>query len=83
MATDSSFLDRLADVEVPVPPREFQQELHGRLNDWLLIAHTGDLIAGAFPFAAMSFARALGGLISLTVTGKYPPADRNEGQKPE
>ena len=43
----------------------------------------GDLIAGAFPFAAKSFARALGGLISLTVSGKYPPADRDEGRERE
>jgi hypothetical protein len=78
MATDSSFLDQLADAEVPVPPQEFQHELHGRLNEWLLIVHAGDLIGGAFPFAARCFARALAGLVSLTFTGKYPAADRDE-----
>lgn len=78
MATDSSFLDQLADTEVPVPPQDFQHELHGRLNEWLLIVHAGDLIAGAFPFAARCFARAVAGLISLTLTGKYPAMGRNE-----
>ncbi len=79
MATDSSFLDQLADTEVPVPPQDFQHELHGRLNEWLLIVHVGDLIAGAFPFAARCFARAVAGLVALTLTGKYPAADRDDG----
>ena len=72
MTTDSSFLDQLAETEVPVPPEDFQERLHGRLNEWLLIVHVGDLIAGAFPFAVRHFARAVGGLVSLTLTGKYP-----------
>ena len=70
MATDSSFLDQLADVEVPVPPEDFQRRLHRRLNDWLFAVHLGDLIAGAFPYAVKHFARAVGGLILLTLTGK-------------
>jgi hypothetical protein len=78
MATDSSFLDQLADAEVPVPPEDFQQRLHVRLNDWLLIVQVGDLIAGAFPFAVKHFARAVGGLLSLTLTGKYPPVENRE-----
>ena len=78
MATDSSFLDQLADVEVPVPPPEFQHELHGRLNDWLLIVHASDLIAGAFPFAIKTFARAVGGLLGMTITGSYPSGENDE-----
>jgi hypothetical protein len=76
MATDASFLDQLADNEVPAAPADFQQQLHGRLNDWLLIVQLGDLLVGAFPYAIRLFAHALGGLVRLTLTGEYPPRER-------
>ena len=76
MATDASFLDQLADHEIPAAPADFQQRLHGRLNDWLLIVHLGDLIVGAFPYAVRLFAHAVGGMLQMTLTGKYPPGER-------
>ena len=72
MATDSSFLDQLADVEVPVTPPDFQRQVHRRLNHWLLVVQIGDMIAGAFPYAVQHFARAVGGLVQLTLSGEYP-----------
>jgi hypothetical protein len=75
MATDSSFLDQLADLEIPTAPSDFQRQFHRRLNHWLLIVQIGDLIAGAFPYAATHFVRAVGGLVLLTLSGKYAIAE--------
>jgi hypothetical protein len=75
MATDSSFLDQLADVEVPVAPPDFQRQVHRRLNHWLLVVHIADMIAGAFPYAVQHYAQAVNGLIRLTLSGNYPEAD--------
>ncbi len=78
MANDSSLLDQLAETEVPIPPDDFEQQLHRRLNDWLLIVHVGDMVAGAFPYAVKHFARAVAGLVSMTLTGKYPTSKNEE-----
>ena len=72
MATDSSFLDQLADVEVPVAPPDFPRQVHQRLNHWLLVVQIGDMVAGAFPYAVQHFVRAIGGLVQLTLSGEYP-----------
>jgi hypothetical protein len=78
MATDSSFLDQLADAEVPVAPRDFQRQVHRRLNHWLVAVQIGDMIAGSFPYAAQHFLRAVGGLVHLTLSGEYPTADTED-----
>jgi len=78
MATDSSFLDQLADVEVPVAPPDFPRQVHHRLNHWLLGLHIGDMVAGAFPYAVQHFARAVVGLVQLTLSGEYPVADTED-----
>jgi hypothetical protein len=78
MATDSSFLDQLADEEVPVAPPDFQRQVHRRLNHWLLVVQIGDMVAGAFPYAVQHFVRAVGGLIQLTLSGEYPVADTED-----
>ena len=78
MATESSFLEQLAEVEVPAEPQDFRQQLHARLNDWLLFVHTGDLVAGAIPYALGHFVRAVGGFVMLTLTGKFPVVENKD-----
>ncbi len=65
------FLDQLADVEVPPPPAEFAEELHGRVNRSLALVQLIDLVCGALPLALWELSRALGGWARFTLSGKY------------
>lgn len=67
----SDFLEQLADVEVPPPPENFDRQLHQRVNRSLLAVQLTDLVCGALPWAVWHMCRALGGLVTLTVTGKF------------
>lgn len=69
MATD--LFDSLAELEVPAPPEHFDLQLHDRVNRSLVTGHVIDLMAGALPYAALSFGRAFVGLATLTLTGRY------------
>ena len=65
------FFEQLAQGEVPPPPPEFDQQLHARVNRSLLFVQLTDLVFGATPGAMMQLARALGGLLTYSVTGKF------------
>lgn len=67
----SDFLEQLADAEVPPPPASFDRQLHERVNRSLLLVQLTDLVCGALPWALWHMSQALGGLISLTVCGKF------------
>jgi hypothetical protein len=69
MATN--LLERLADLEVPPPPAQFDTQLHDRVNRSLVRAQIVDLMVRGFPWAMVHFARAVVGLIGFTVTGRY------------
>ena len=56
----------------PPLPTEFDRNLHRRLNHSLTTQHVFDLGLRALPCAAMEFVRALIGMATLTVTGKFP-----------
>ena len=64
MATD--LFDQLSETEVPPPPVEFDQRLHGRLNATLV-----ELMVKAIPFAMLHFFQAVGGLLMMSATGRY------------
>jgi hypothetical protein len=77
MATD--LFERLAELEVPPPPEaeQFDRQLHERLNRLLVVRQITDLVASGLPFALLHFARALVGLLTLTLTGRYERKPKN------
>jgi hypothetical protein len=76
MPTD--FLERLAEIDVPAPPAEFDHELHERLNRSLTLQQLADFALRALPCAALELMRPVIGFVSFTVTGKFPSADRSK-----
>ena len=70
MPTD--FFEQLAEIDVPPPPTEFDRDLHQRLNHSLTTQHVLDLGLHALPCAALEFIRAVIGLVTLTISGKFP-----------
>jgi len=66
-------LEQLRQSEVPPPPDDFDRHVHRRLNSSLLLAQLVELFVRALPFAAIHFLRALGGLLTLSLTGRYDP----------
>ena len=76
MPTD--FLEQLAEIDVPPPPAEFDRNLHQRLNHSIVVQQILDLGLYILPGAAMEFSRAVMGMLTLTVAGKFPsiPNDR-------
>jgi hypothetical protein len=66
-----NLLERLADLEVPPPPAQFDRQLHQRVNRSLVVSQFVDLAASGLPWALLHFGRALIGLIIFTVTGRY------------
>jgi hypothetical protein len=70
MPTD--LLEQLADLPVPPapPPQTFDRAVHSRINSRLIVAQTSDFLLQGFGFAAAHFAKALLGLLRLTLTGK-------------
>ena len=67
----NNLLDQLNEGEVPPPPEQLRQDVHQRVNQWLLAAQTAELVLRAFSYAALQFAVAVMGLMNFTVVGKY------------
>ena len=74
MPTD--FLEQLAELDVPPPPAKFGDDLHDRLNRSLTTQHVVDLGLKALPSAAFEFIRAVIGLLTFTVVGKFPESKK-------
>jgi hypothetical protein len=68
----SSFLDRLAELDVAPPPPEFDRQLHERVNRSLLNQHLCDMALGAFPLVIAEFAKAVAAALVFTSLGRYP-----------
>ncbi len=74
MAPD--LFDKLAEVEVPPPPSQFDNQLHDKVNRGLVITQFIDLFVVALPWALVHFFRAFLGLLAFSVTGRYGPASK-------
>ena len=75
------FLEQLAEIEVRDPPPDFDRQLHQRVNRSLMIQHLLDLVFGAAPWALACFFRALVGLCTFSLTGKFDDERRKEGEE--
>lgn len=69
MATD--LFERLAELDVPPPPAQFDDQLHERVNRSLVVGQLMDLVFGAVPWAIVEFSRAVIGGVLFTLTGRY------------
>jgi len=69
MATD--LFERLAELDVPPPPAQFDDQLHERVNRSLVVGQLMDLVFGAVPWAVVEFSRAVIGSVLFTLTGRY------------
>ena len=69
MATD--LFERLAELDVPPPPAQFDNQLHERVNRSLVVGQLMDLFFGAVPWAVVELSRALFGAAIFTLTGRY------------
>jgi len=74
--------DKLAELDVPPPPANFNTEVHDRVNKSLLALHFADLLLCGLPWAMLHFAKAVVGLIVMTLTGKdYDDRNSPDGEK--
>lgn len=69
MATN--LFERLAELEVPPPPPQFDAQLHDRVNRSLVTWQLIDLLVRGMPWALGHFAQALVGYLAFTLTGRY------------
>jgi len=81
MSTD--LLERLAELPVPPapPPQVFDRAIHQRINSRLLVGQIFDLTLRGFGFGLTHFAKALLGLVRLTLTGRFE-APKNGRDRP-
>ena len=81
MSTD--LFQRLAELPVPPAPAapRFNRQVHERLNRRLLAGQFADLAVRGFGFATWNLAKAAGGFLRLTLTGKFEPGP-NDGPRP-
>lgn len=85
MATDENPLERLAGLDVPPVPKDFDLKVHDRVNDALLGTHLVDFGLRVVPLALAEMARALVALVVFTLAGSYPAErrkPRSDDQKP-
>ena len=73
----TNLLDQLAEWEVPPPPATFDAQLHERVNRSLVAAQLVDLAVSGLPWALLHFGRALVGLVSFTLCGRYETKPKN------
>lgn len=73
----TNLLEQLADLEVPPPPAQFDEQLHERVNRSLVTWQLVDLAVNGLPWALLHLARALVGLVSFTLTGRYDRKPKN------
>lgn len=64
--------EQLSQHEVPPMPERFSQRVHLRLNKTLVVVHVVEFLLRVLPQCALFFGRAVIGLISYTLSGRYP-----------
>ena len=69
--------ERLAEVEVPPVPDNFDRDVHQRVNRVLLVVHFAELATKGMAFAAVHFLVATWGLLIFTFSGRFGP-DRHD-----
>ena len=67
----NDIFEKLAELDVSVPPEEFDQKLAQRLNSWLLAQHLIDFVFGAVPSVMVDWTRTIAAWFVYTLTGKY------------
>lgn len=74
-------LEQLAEVPVPPAPtpQVFDRAVHQRINSRLIAGQIFDLLIRGSAFAMVHFAKAVVGVLRLTLTGKFetPKNGRN------
>ena len=74
-------LEKLAEVPVPPapPPKVFDRAIHERINSRLIVGQIFDLLIRGSAYAVLHFAKAVVGMVRLTLTGKLesPKNGRN------
>ena len=70
--------ERLADVEVPPMPDNFDHDVHQRVNKALLVVHLAELATKGMAFAAGHFLAATWGLLIFTLSGRFGPDRRDQ-----
>lgn len=68
-----NLLNDLAKLEVPPPPKDFNREVHRRLNGWLLVQQLADLAVRGMMYALFHFLRTIAAGVNFSLTGKDPP----------
>jgi len=68
----NDLLERLAESEIPPLPADFDREVHDRVNDALMFAHFAEFGLRVLPYALVHMAQALIGLLTLTLSGRFP-----------
>jgi hypothetical protein len=74
LANLDELLTQWAEHDVPPVPKQFDQRVHSRVNRVLLVTQVLDLLVRGFPYAIGHFAQAVGGLVFLTLSGRFPEA---------
>ena len=69
---------RFAQQSVPPPPAELDQRVHARVNHHLLAQQLAEFALRAMPRAVADMVPSLGGLLRLTLTGKFDPPGPEE-----
>jgi hypothetical protein len=77
----SNLFDRLADLEVPPPPTQFDEQLHERVNRSLVTSQLIDLAVKGLPWALLHFSRAFIGFVVFTLTGRYETPNRRDSRR--
>ena len=72
------FLEELAEAPVPPVPVAFNRALHERLNRRLLAGQMLDLALRGMGYTLGHFARAVGGMVMLTISGKFDQQSKDE-----
>jgi len=70
-----NLLEQLGDAEIPPLPKDFDHQVHRRLNDRLLVVHLVELLISAFPMALAHFSCAVSALLRYSLSGNFPPPE--------
>ena len=77
MATD--FFEQLAETKVPPAPVDLPEQVHRRLNSSLLTLQMLDLLLRGLGYAMFEFGRALVGVITYSLLGRFGSPPRGGG----